>query len=111
MRVWKKLYGPLTKTNEDISWYVTKTLTDTSIGHSKALENVNDKHFEKTIDRDIKASFLKSPLSKITKSEQTSQFSVVKGPNSNGVNYLLINRTIAVLVKLKKFLELEQQMV
>ena len=47
-------------------------------------------------DRGIIASYLMSTLSKITNSEHTSQFKLVKDPDSNRVNYLLISKTIPV---------------
>ena len=37
-----------------------------------------------------------SPLSKITNPEHTSQFKLIKDPNSNRVNDLLINKTIPI---------------
>ena len=42
-------------------------------------------------DRGILASYLMSPLSKITNPENTRQFKLVKDSNSNGVNDLKIN--------------------
>ena len=42
-------------------------------------------------DRDKLAYYLMSPLSKITNPEKTSQFKLVKGSSSNGVNDLLIH--------------------
>ena len=47
-------------------------------------------------DRSIKASFLLSPLSKITNPESSIQFNLVKYSNSNRVNDLVINNTIPV---------------
>ena len=42
------------------------------------------------------ASNFSSPLSKITNPENTSQFNLVKDPNSNRVNDLLIHNTLPV---------------
>ena len=50
-------------------------------------------------DRGILASYLLSPLSKVTKIEHTSQFKLVKDRNSNRVNDLLINKTISYFIK------------
>ena len=48
------------------------------------------------IDRGIIASYLLSPLSKITNLETTTQFKLVKDHYSNRVNDLLIHNTIPV---------------
>ena len=48
------------------------------------------------IDRGILASYLMSPLSKITNPENTSQFKLLKDHNSNRVNDLLIHNTIPI---------------
>ena len=45
-------------------------------------------------DRGILASYLMSPLSKITNPENTTQFKIVKDRNSNRVNDLLKKKTI-----------------
>ena len=47
-------------------------------------------------DRGIIASYLLSPLSKITNLENTSQFNLVKDSNSYRVKELLIHNTIPV---------------
>ena len=47
-------------------------------------------------DRGKIASYLLSPLSKITNPENCTQFGLVKDPNSNRVNDLLIHNTIPV---------------
>ena len=44
-------------------------------------------------DRGILASYILSPLSKITNLEKASQFKLVKDPNSNRVNELLKHNT------------------
>ena len=46
--------------------------------------------------RGILATYLMSPLSKITNPENTSQFKLVMDHNSNGVNDLKINKTILI---------------
>ena len=48
--------------------------------------------------RGILASYLMSPLSKITNPENTSQFKLVKGPSSNRVNDLLIHNSIPIIL-------------
>ena len=47
-------------------------------------------------DRGLLASYLRSPLSKITNPENTSQFKLVKDPSSNRVNDLKIHNSIPI---------------
>ena len=47
-------------------------------------------------NRGILASYLMSPLSKITNPENTTQFKLLKDPNSNRVNDLLRKNTIPI---------------
>ena len=47
-------------------------------------------------DRDKLATYLMSPLTKITNPEISSQFKLVKDDNSNRVNDLLIHNTIPI---------------
>ena len=70
----------------------------TSKKNNKALENLNNKLLEIKKVRGKLAPHLISPLSKITKAkiENKIQFELVKDPNSNRVNDLLINKTISV---------------
>ena len=69
-----KVFEPVTKSIKDVSEEVTKTITETSTNNNKAIENLNDKLLEIMNDRGITASYLLSPLSKITKPENTTQF-------------------------------------
>ena len=94
----KKVIEPVAKTIQEAPEDVTKTmkLTMTPEENNKALAKLNDKLLEKLNDRGIIASYLLSPLSKITNPENTSQFKLVKVPDSNRVNDLLINKTIPV---------------
>ena len=64
--------------------------------NNEVLENLNDKLSELMNDRGIIASYLTSPLSKITNPEHTSQFKLVKDPSSNWVNDLLMHNTLPV---------------
>ena len=68
-------------------------MTETSIKNNEALENLHNKLLEKRNDREVIASYLLSPLSEITNPEHTSQIKLVKDPNSDSVNDLLINKT------------------
>ena len=63
---------------------------------NKALSNLNDKFTEIMNERGILASYLLSPLSKITNPEHTSQFKLVKDPQSKSVNDLWKNKTMPV---------------
>ena len=70
--------------------------TITTIRNNKALENLNDKFSEILNKGGIIATYLLSPLSKITNPEHFSQLKLLKDPNSNRVYELLINKTIPV---------------
>ena len=87
----KKVFEPVTKSLENTSQDITKTITETSIKNNQAIEHLNEKILEIMNDRGILASYLMSPLSKITNPENTSQFELVKDHNSNRVNDLLKN--------------------
>ena len=62
----KKICEPVTKTIKDVSDDVTKTTMVTSKENNRALVNLNNKFLEIMNDRGILASYLMSPLSKIT---------------------------------------------
>ena len=89
-------FEPVTKSTKDVSEEVTKIMTETSASNNKALEKINDKLLEIMNDSGIIASYLLSPLSKLTKPENTSQYKLVKDPSSNSVNNSLINKTTPV---------------
>ena len=74
----KKLFEPVTKSLEKTSQDITKTITESSIKNNQAIEDLNNQLLEIMDDRGILASYLKSPLSKITNPENTSQFKLVK---------------------------------
>ena len=92
----KKVFEPVTKSIENTSQDITKTITETSIKNNQAIEKLNNKLLEIMNDRGILASYLMSPLSKITNPENTTQFKLVKDSNSNRVNDLKINKTITI---------------
>ena len=92
----KKLFEPVTKSLEDTSQDITKTITETSIKNNQPIENLNNKLLEIMNDRGILALCLMSPLSKITNPENASQFRLVKDSSSNRVNDLLIHNTIPI---------------
>ena len=86
----KKVFEPVTKSLENTSQDITKTITETSVKNNQAIENLDNKLLETMNDRGIIASYLMSLLSKITNLENTSQFNLVKDHNSNRVNDLKI---------------------
>ena len=92
----KKVFEPVTKSLENTSRDITKTITETSIKSNQTIENLNNKLLEIMNDRGILATYLMSPLSKITNLENSSQFKLTKDRNSNRVNDLLIHKTIPI---------------
>ena len=92
----KKVFEPVTKSLENTSEKITNAITDSSIKNNQAIENVNNKLLEIMNDRGILASYLMSPLSKITNPENKSQFKLAKDPNSNRVNDLLMKNKIPI---------------
>ena len=92
----KKVFEPVTKSLENTSENLTKAITEFSKENNLALENLNNKLPEIMNDRGILATYLMSPLSKITNPENTTQFKLVKDANSNRVNDLNINNSIPI---------------
>ena len=92
----KKVFEPVTKSLESTSQDITKTITETSIKNNQAIENLNNELLEIMNDRGILATYLMSPLSKITNPENTSQFKLVKDSSSNRVNDLKIHNSIPI---------------
>ena len=92
----KKVFEPVTRSLENTSENLTKAITESSKENNLALENLNNKLLEIMNDRGILASYLMSPLSKITNPENTSQFKLVKDHNSNRVNDLLMKNKIPI---------------
>ena len=92
----KKVFELVTKSLESTSQNITKTITETSIKNNQAIENLNNKLLEIMNDRGILASYLMSPLSKITNLENFSQFKLVKDSSSNRVNDLKIHNSIPI---------------
>ena len=79
----EKVFEPVTKSLENTSQDITKTITETYIKNNKALENLNNKLLQIMNDRGILAGYLMFPLSKFTNPENNSQFKLVKDPSSN----------------------------
>ena len=91
-----KVFEPVTKSLENTSQDITKTITETSIKNNQAIEILNNKLLENMNDRGILATYLMSPLSKITIPENSSQFKLVKDHISKRVNDLLKKNTIPI---------------
>ena len=94
----KKVFELIAKSLENTSQDITKTITETSIKNNQAIDNLNNKLLEILNDRGTLASYLMSPLSKITNPENSKQFKLVKDPNSNRANDLLIHNTIPIIL-------------
>ena len=92
----KKVFETVTKSLEKTSQDITNTITESSITNNKAIEILNNKLLEIMNDRGILATFLMSPLSKITNPESTTQFKLVRDSTSNRVNDLKINNSISI---------------
>ena len=92
----KKVFEPVTKSLENTSENLTKAITESSKDNNFALENLNNKLLEIMNDRGILATYLMSPLSKITNPENTTQFKLEKDPSSNRVNDLKIHNSIPI---------------
>ena len=56
----KKVFEPVTKSLENTSQDITKTITETSIKNNQAIENLNNKLLEIMNDRGILATYLMS---------------------------------------------------
>ena len=72
---------------------------ETSKNNNPALEKLNSKLLEILNNRGIFATFWTSHLSKITNTEISSQFKLVKDSSSNRVNDLLIHNTIPITLQ------------
>ena len=92
----KKVFEPVTKSLKNTSENLTKAITETSIKNNQAIENLNNNLLEIMNDRGILATYLMSPLSRITNPKNTSQIKLVKDPSSNRVNDLKIHNSIPI---------------
>ena len=92
----KNVFELVTRTLENTSENLTKAITETSIKNNLAIENINNNLLEIMNDRGILATYLMSPLSKITNPENKSQFKLVEDHNSNRVNDLLMKNKIPI---------------
>ena len=98
----KKVFEPVTKSLKNTSEKITNAITDSSIKNNQGIENVNNKLLEIMIDTVVLATYFMSPLSRITNPENSSQFNIVKDPNSNRVNDLLMKNKIPITLYVNK---------
>ena len=94
----KKVFKPVTKSLENTSQDIIKTITETSLENNQAIENLNNKLLEIMNDRGIIASYLLSPLAKIFNPENTTQFKIINDSASDRVNDLKINNSIPIIL-------------
>ena len=92
----KKLFEPLNNTLKDTSEKLTKTVSETYIKNNKAIENLNEKVLELMNDKGVVAPYLAFSLLNLYKPGNTSQFRLIKDPNSTRMNDFLINGCIPV---------------
>ena len=92
----KKVFEPVTKSLENTSENITKTLTEKSINNNKALENLNEKILELMNNNGLIAPHLASSLVNLLKPENKSQFRLKKDLNSTKMNDFLINEGLPV---------------
>ena len=92
----KKVFEPVTKSAENTSQDITKTIIESSTNNNKTLENLNNKLVEIMSDRCIIASYLLSPLSEITNPENSTQFKLVEDSSSITVNDLKRHNSVPV---------------
>ena len=92
----KKVFEPVTKSLENTSQDITKTITETSVKNNQAIENLDNKLLEIMNEKGIIASYLLSPLAKIINPENSTQFKLVKDSSSSRVNDLLIHSSIPI---------------
>ena len=75
-----KVFEPVTKSLENTSENITKTLTKKSINNNKATENLNEKILELMNNNGLIAPYLASSLVNLFKPENKSQFRLKKRP-------------------------------
>ena len=92
----KKVFEPVTKSIENTSENITKTLTENSINNNKAIENLNEKILELMDNKGLIAPYLSSSLVNLFKPENKSQFRLKNDLNSTKMNDFLTNEGIPV---------------
>ena len=92
----KKVFEPVTKSLENTSRDITKTITETSINNNKAIEKLNERVLELMNDKGMITPYIASSLVNLFKPENKSQFRQIKDQNSIRMKDFLINGGIPV---------------
>ena len=94
----KKVFELVTKSLENTSENLTKTITETSIKNKQAIENLNENILELMNDKGLIAPYLASSLVEVFKTDIKSQFRLRKDHSSTKLNDFLINGGIPVTI-------------
>ena len=92
----KNVSEPMTGFVKDVSKDKTKTIAENSIRQNIALEDLNEKVLELMHDKSMIAPYLASSLVNLLKPQNTSQFKLIKRPNSIRMTDFFINMNIPV---------------
>ena len=94
----KKVFEPVTKSLENTSQDITKTITESSINNNKAISDLNEKVLDSMNAKGLIAPYLASSLVNLFKPENRSQFRLRKDLNSTKINDFKINGGIPVTI-------------
>ena len=94
----REVFESITKSLENTSDKITKTITEHSNNNNKAIENLNEKILEIMNDKGLIAAYLTSSLVEVFKFDSKSQFRLRKDPNSTKMNDFLIHGNIPVTI-------------
>ena len=92
----KEVFEPITKSLENNSENITKTIIETSNKNNKAISDLNEKVLELIDEKGLIAPYLASSFVNLFKTENKSQFRLRKDPNSNKMNNFLIHGSIPI---------------
>ena len=92
----KKVFETVTNAIKNTSENITKTITESYIKNNKAIENLNEKVLELMNDKGMIAPYLASSLVNLFKTENRSQFKLIKDKNSIRMKDFLINGCILI---------------
>ena len=92
----KEAFEPVTKSPENTSENIRKTITETSIKNIKTVSDLNEKVLELMDEKGLIAPYLASSLVNLFKPENKSQFRLRKDLKSTKMNDFLIHGNIPV---------------
>ena len=92
----KEVFEPITKSLENTSENITKTILETSIKNNKAISDLNEKVLELMDEKGLIAPYLASSWVNLFKPENKNQFRLRKDSNSTKMNDFLIHGNIPV---------------